>query len=198
MRGLTPPLQDGGVAGFQAKRGYLHQRVGPRFEHGGDDAQRTGDAPERELLIEQRRHARHAQRIGQSGHRAHAVRHLRDFAPGEFQTLEQRLGHLPARNERFRLGHVFRVRFEDSLRVLINRVRHGGQGAIPHLIAQGRQRECCAPRRKAYGVDITQGESPSSNLSDRLWIIGRDEMTGKRIILFSSSIPHDAARRSRG
>ena len=89
------------------------------------------------------------------------------------------------------------VRFEDSPRVFVNHVRRSGQGAIPHLIAQGRESKSGTPRRPAYGVDIAQDESPSSNLSDRLWIIGRREMTGKRIILYSSSIPHDAARRSR-
>ena len=61
-----------------------------------------------QLLIEHGRHTRHAQRIGQSGHRAHALGHLDDFAFAEFQTPEQRLGHLPARNERFRRCHVFR------------------------------------------------------------------------------------------
>ena len=118
---------DGGVAGFQAQAGHVHGHVGAGLVDHADDADGHADLLEPQAVGQGGAADDLAERVGQRGHVAHALRALPDASGPEVQAVEFALVHAVGAG----LRHVGGVGFGDAVGLGVQGVGQGVQQVVP-------------------------------------------------------------------
>ena len=135
MDRLAAAAQKGGVAGLGAEDGGIAGDVRTGFVDDADDPDRHALLADFDAVGPGPGAQDFADRIGQIGHGADAVRHVGEALVVQTQAVQ----HRPGEAVRLTGGHVPGVRREDSGLVTVQRVGHRAQTGV--LLVGGQPRE---------------------------------------------------------
>ena len=141
---LAAALEEHRVAALEAQSGDLHQRVRAGFKDHADHADRAAHAGEHKPLRQLRAQLLVPDGVLHLRQRAQARAHVVELALVKFQPLQCRRGKALG----LRRLQILRVRREDRLFAILQRVSHSQERAIAHLrggCRQGKARLSGAP-----------------------------------------------------